>query len=74
MAETRQRDRDFPRRPRILDYVGLGRVQEDEARSAAENLVRRVRSESMRRVEGTAPDPASVRERHEALHEPDEDR
>ena len=74
MAEIRRRDGDLPRRPRILDYVGLGRTEEDGARSAAETLVRRARSESMRRVEGPAPDSDSVRGRREALHGPAEDR
>lgn len=74
MAEARRQDKGFLRKPRILDYIGSGRMQEDEARSTAETLVRRARSESMRRVEGPAPGPDSVRERREALHGPDEER
>jgi hypothetical protein len=75
MSEARRQDRGFSRRPKILDYVGVGGAEEEEARAAAETLVRRARSQSMRRVEESwAPSPESVRERREALHGPGEDR
>ena len=74
MSEARRQDRGFSKRPKILDYLGSGGAEEDEARASAETLVRRARTESMNRVEdSSAPDPNSVRERREALHGPDED-
>lgn len=66
MAEKRQY-REFFRRPRILDYIGSGGMDEHEARQAAEGLIRRARAESGRYIEGPAPEPEIVRERREAL-------
>jgi hypothetical protein len=61
----------FRRRPKMLDYLGTGGMEESEAREHAEGLVRRARHErhaggAGREVEGEAPDPGAVRERREA--------
>jgi hypothetical protein len=64
-------DKGFRRRPKILDYLGAGGMEESEAREHAEGLVRRARHERNagdggREVEDEAPDPGAVRERREA--------
>jgi hypothetical protein len=67
MAEPRPRERGISRRPRILDYIGAGGIEEAQAREYAEHMVRHARAEaSGRGVEGLAPDPDAVRERREA--------
>lgn len=67
MAEPRDtQERGFKRRPRILDYLGAGNMEESEARDLACQLTRRARQESSRHVEGSAPDPDEVRERRES--------
>lgn len=67
MAEPRDtQERGFKRRPRILDYLGAGNMEESEARDLAYQLTRRARQESSRQVEGSAPDPGEVRERRES--------
>lgn len=74
MAEaSRRQGKGFSRRPKILDYLGAGGLDEGEARRAASELVRRARAESGQHTEGPAPEPSAVRERREALHSPDED-
>ncbi len=70
--EAKRPDKGFYKRPRLLDHIGSGWAEEEEARSAAETLVRRTRSRSIRRVEGQAPEPDSVRERREVLRRPDD--
>ena len=66
MAEAREHERGFSRRPKILDLVGTGGMDESEARSFAYQLVRRARAESGGRTpEGPAPNSDIVRERRE---------
>lgn len=69
MAEIRRQNKGFLRRPRILDYVGAGGVEEPEAQETAKELVRSARSNSTRYTEGVAPDPDAVSERREALQD-----
>ncbi|CAN5898745.1 hypothetical protein BH23ACT11_BH23ACT11_18050 [soil metagenome] len=62
MAEARRRQcRGFSRRPKILDYLGAGGLDEGEARQAASKLVRPARAESGQHTEGPAPEPDAVR-------------
>lgn len=67
MAEPRTEDKGFRRRPIILDYLGMGRLDEPEAREYAEGLVRDAREHGgrLQEAEGSAPDPDEVRERRE---------
>ena len=66
MADSRPQQKGFSRRPKVLDYLGAGGMDEESARSMAEELVRRARSASGRTTEGPAPSPEAVRERREA--------
>jgi hypothetical protein len=67
MAEPRPQDGGSLKRPKILDYIGAGHLDEEEAREHARELVRHAREEGARLViEGDAPDPDVVRERREA--------
>ena len=65
MADFREQDRGFRRRPKILEYLGAGGMPEEEARELAEDLVRRARAETGRFTEGPAPSPDEVREHRE---------
>ena len=55
----------FSGRPKILDLLGAGGLDEEEARVYAREVVRIVRGGS-RAPEGPAPGPEAVRERREA--------
>lgn len=67
MAESRPRERGVSKRPKILDYIGAGGMEESEAREFARHMVRHARDETDgRSVEGPAPEPDAVRERREA--------
>lgn len=55
------------KRPRLLDYIGAGGMQEEDEKLFASNVVRHARSLAGREVEGPAPSPAAVRERRKAL-------
>lgn len=67
MAGSRPRERGVSKRPKILDYIGAGGVEESEAREYARDVVRHAREGTDgRAVEGPAPDPDAVRERREA--------
>ncbi len=55
----------FRGRPKILDLLGAGGLDEEEARVYAREVVRIVRGGS-HTPEGTAPGPEAVRERREA--------
>jgi hypothetical protein len=67
MAEAKRQDRGFPRRPRILDYLGAGGMDESEARKYAQEMVRYTREMTEPQLEGPAPDPDTVREHSETL-------
>jgi hypothetical protein len=68
MTERRPQDqRGFLRRPRLLDILGAGGMEEEQAHQIAHDFVRRARAESGRLVEGPAPDPADVHERRESV-------
>jgi len=56
----------FRRRPIILDYVGAGNLNEDEAKEIAREVVRNARSGFERLTEGQAPDPEEVVDHREA--------
>lgn len=66
MAEQRTEDKGFRRRPKILDYLGMGHLEEPKAREHSEVLVRDARARTGRLIEGPAPDPEEVRERRES--------
>jgi hypothetical protein len=66
MADGRPQQKGFSWRPKVLDYLGAGGMDEESARSMAGELVRHARSESSRMPEGPAPSPDAVRERREA--------
>lgn len=59
-------DKGFSRRPKALDYVGAGGLDEDDAQRFAQEVVRELRPLSYHDPEGPAPDPEVVRERLEA--------
>jgi hypothetical protein len=65
MAERRPQERGVSRRPKILDYIGAGGMDEEQARHHAYEVVRRAREEGSRMPEGPAPSPDEVRERRE---------
>lgn len=67
MAEARRQNRGFLRRPKILDYLGAGGMDEPEAREYAREMVRYTREMTDPQLEGPAPDPDAVREHREAL-------
>lgn len=64
MAESVE-GKGFSGRPKILDLLGAGGLDEEEARVYAREVVRIVRGGS-RAPEAPAPDPEAVRERREA--------
>lgn len=64
MAEPRE-SKGFRGRPKVLDLLGAGGLDEEEARVYAREVVRIVRGGS-RAPEAPAPDPEAVRERREA--------
>ena len=66
MADRRPQDKGFKRRPKVLDYLGAGGMDEESARAMADELVRYARSERSRTPEGPAPSSDVVRERREA--------
>lgn len=66
MAELRPQEGGSLKRPKVLDYVGAGGMEKDEARQLAHDVVRHVRELSGREFEGEAPDPDTVRERRES--------
>ncbi len=66
MAELRPQEGGSLKRPKILDYVGAGGMEEDDAREHAHDLVRHAREFSGRILEGEAPDPDAVRKHREA--------
>jgi hypothetical protein len=66
MAEPGPQERGVSRRPRILDYIGAGGIEESEAREYAQNMVRFARETAGRRTEGPPPDPDAVRARRTA--------
>ncbi len=67
MADHGPQERGISKRPKLLDYIGAGGMEEKEAGMFASNVVRHARSLAGREVEGPAPDPAAVRQRREAL-------
>lgn len=69
MAQTSRQDRSLSRRPKILDYLGAGSMDESEAREYAQEMVRYTRQMTEPQLEGPAPDPNIVREHREALRE-----
>jgi hypothetical protein len=66
MADRSPHEKGISRRPKVLDYLGAGGMDEESARAMADELVRHARSESSRIPEGPAPSPDVVRERREA--------
>ena len=66
MADRIPQEKGFKKRPKVLDYLGVGGMDEEDARAVAEELVRSARSERSRMPEGPAPSPDVVRERREA--------
>ena len=68
MEEIRRQDRSLPKRPKILDYLGAGGIDESEAREYAQEMVRYTRQMTGPQLEGPAPDPKTVRVHRETLH------
>ncbi len=66
MAERRTRGTGFSGRPKILDYLGAGGLDENQAREFAHDVVRELRGLGYHPPEAPAPDPDAVRERREA--------
>ena len=69
MREPTPESKGFRGRPLILDYVGAGGLEEDEAQEEAREIVRRVRENSHPFTEVPAPDPHEVRERRRRRQE-----
>lgn len=66
MTDHRSQERGIGSRPKLLDYIGAGGMEEDDEKLFASNVVRHARSLAGREVEGPAPGPAAVRERRAA--------
>jgi hypothetical protein len=69
MREPTPESKGFRGRPLILDYVGGGALEEDEAQEEAREIVRHAREGSLPLTEGPAPDPDEVRERRRRRQE-----
>ncbi len=63
MSERRTEGTGFIGRPKILDHLGAGGLDEDQAREFAYEVVRGLRGQGYHSPEAPATDPDAVRER-----------